>query len=80
MASSSTTKKEAAASTEKMVGAFQTLYYMLRNDDNKFFNYFRKSVNSFDELLTKLDSSIQRQDTVLRDCIQPIQMLAVTLR
>lgn len=64
----------------KEVGAFYTLFEDLRNDDAKFFNYFRMSIKSFDELLVYLKDSIQRRNTQLRNCIQPVEMLAVTLR
>lgn len=62
------------------VGAFYTLFDELRCDENKFFNYFRMSVSSFDELLDRLKDMIQRQNTKMRNCIQPAEMLAVTLR
>lgn len=62
------------------VGMFYTLFEDLRNDDRKFFNYFRMSVGSFDELHGKLKNVLQRQNTQFRNCIQPIEMLAMTLR
>lgn len=62
------------------VGIFYTLFEDLRNDDRKFFNYFRMSVGSFDELHGKLKNVLQRQNTQFRNCIQPIEMLAMTLR
>lgn len=62
------------------VGLFYTLFEDLRNDQNKFFNYFRMSIPSFDELHRKLKDVLQRQNTQFRNCIQPVQMLAVTLR
>lgn len=62
------------------VGLFYTLFEDLRNDERKFFNYFRMSVGSFDELNGKLKNALQRQNTQFRNCIQPIEMLAMTLR
>lgn len=62
------------------VGAFYTLFPDLRNDEEKFFNYFRMSISSFDELHNLLKSHIQRENTRLRNCIQPVEMLAITLR
>ncbi|CAH1977615.1 unnamed protein product [Acanthoscelides obtectus] len=62
------------------VGTFYTLFEQLRNDDTKFFNYFRMSITSFDELHERLKDSIQRKNTKMRNCIQPIEMLAITLR
>ncbi|GBN50382.1 hypothetical protein AVEN_124460-1 [Araneus ventricosus] len=61
-------------------GAFYTLFEELRNDDTKFFNYFRMSMTSFDELHGRLKDTIQRENTKMRNCIQPVQMLAITLR
>jgi transcription termination factor NusB len=54
------------------LGVFYTLFEELRNDGDKFFNYFRMSVTSFDELHDKLQNVLQRQDTVMRDCIETI--------
>lgn len=62
------------------VGAFYTLFPDLRNDEDKFFNYFRMSIASFDELHIRLKSKIQRQNTTMRNSIQPVEMLAITLR
>ncbi|KAF0715920.1 protein ALP1-like [Aphis craccivora] len=54
--------------------AFYTLLPKLRQHEDKFSNYFRMSTTSFDELHLKLNDSIQRQDTFMRECIQPVQM------
>ncbi|CAH1964555.1 unnamed protein product, partial [Acanthoscelides obtectus] len=61
-------------------GLFHTLFEDLRNDEKKFFNYFRMSMASFDELHDKLKNVLRRQNTKMRNCIQPIEMWAVTLR
>ena len=62
------------------LGIFHTIFEGLRDDENKFFNYFRMSVASFDELHERLKDVLQRQNTKMRNCIQPVEMLAVTLR
>ena len=62
------------------VGDFYTLFPELRNDEEKFFNYFRMSISSFDELHNLLENHTQRKNTRLRNCIQPVEMLAITLR
>jgi len=62
------------------MATFNSLFEELLADENKFFNYFRMSVSSFDELHNRLKCSIQRQNTQMRYCIQPKEMLAVTLR
>ena len=45
------------------VGLLYTLFEDLRRDENKFFNYFRMSIASFDELYEKLKDALQRQNT-----------------
>lgn len=64
----------------KECGDFYVLFHQLREDPDKFFNYFRMSATTFDELHERLKVTLQRQDTFMRECIQPEQMLAVTLR
>lgn len=64
----------------KAVGTFYTLFKQLRQDDTKFFNYFRMSITSFDELHGRIKDSIQRKNTKMRNCIQPVEILAITLR
>ena len=61
-------------------GAFYKLFGELRNDANKFFNYFRMSVSSFDELHRCLKESLQRRNSKMRNSIQPVEMLAVAIR
>ncbi|CAI6357997.1 unnamed protein product [Macrosiphum euphorbiae] len=61
-------------------GDFYTLYSRLRADDVSFFNYFRMSLTSFDELFAKIKHKIIRQDTNMRSAIPPEEMLAITLR
>lgn len=62
------------------VGTFVSLLKKLRADENKFFNYFRMLISSFDELHNLLKTSTQRQNTKTRNCIQPVEIIAVTLR
>ncbi|XP_050535066.1 uncharacterized protein LOC126902086 [Daktulosphaira vitifoliae] len=59
---------------------FYTTFKDLREHEYKFFIYFRMSIKSFDELHDRLKKTLQRQNTFMRDCIEPLQMLAVTLR
>lgn len=61
-------------------GHFFQLYKQLRKDNVKFFNYFRMSISSFDELLSYLENDIKRQDTNMRLAIQPEEKLVITLR
>jgi hypothetical protein len=46
----------------------------------KFFDYFRTSSRSYDELLTLLKHDITGKNTNMRLCIPPEEKLAVTLR
>ncbi|KDR11617.1 hypothetical protein L798_13943 [Zootermopsis nevadensis] len=62
------------------IGVFYTLFEELRRDENNFFNYFRMSISSIDELLGRLKYSLQRQNTKIRNCNQPVEMLVVTIR
>ena len=62
------------------LGVTYTFFYELRESEKKFFNYFRMSVHSFDELLVKVQPYLQRKNTCMRDCILPYERLAVTIR
>nr|CAI5864373.1 unnamed protein product [Callosobruchus analis] len=63
-----------------LVGAFYKLFQELLQYEQKLFNYFRMSIASFHELNHKLKGVLQRQDTAMRDYIEPKQMLAVAIR
>ncbi|XP_040199369.1 protein ANTAGONIST OF LIKE HETEROCHROMATIN PROTEIN 1-like [Rana temporaria] len=61
-------------------GQFIILYEDLRGHEDKFFNYTRMSITSFDELLGLTYHSLERQNTCFRASIQPAQRLLITLR
>ena len=61
-------------------GAHYLLFKELEKDPTKFFNYFRMSRPTFYELLTYLEDSLQKQNTNMRACIPPQEMVAMTLR
>jgi hypothetical protein len=67
-------------STRLSHGCFYTLYPLLGQDPVRFFNYFRMSQSSFDELLTKIKDLITLQNTNMRSAIPPEEVLALTLR
>lgn len=62
------------------IGLFRTLFEDLHRDKNKFFNYFRMSISSFEQLHEKVKNHLQLQNTKMRNCIQPEEMLAIALR
>lgn len=61
-------------------GLFHTLYNDLRNYGDKFFNYVRMSVRSFDELVEICRDELTKKDTVFRKAISPEENFFVTLR
>ena len=61
-------------------GSFYTLFEKLKSHDSKFFNYFRMSVSTFEFLVMRLSDRIKGQDTPMRACVPPKEMLAVTIR
>jgi hypothetical protein len=61
-------------------GTFTLLYEELLQDSSKFFNYFRMSIKSFEELHTNLKDKLLKKDTVMRKSITTKERLAITLR
>ncbi|CAH1972426.1 unnamed protein product [Acanthoscelides obtectus] len=61
-------------------GQFINIYEGLRRYPDKFFNYVRMSMRSFDELLTLCRYDLLKQDTILRKSVSPEEKLFVTLR
>lgn len=57
-----------------------TLYPKLRAYEPKFFNYFRMSVKSFDDLLILIKDEIAAEQNAVRYCISPEEKLIITLR
>lgn len=66
-------------SARKSNGKFYCDYESLRNNPKKFRTYFRRSIDTFDQLLERLHNSLQKNDTNMRECISPPEMLMVTL-
>ena len=63
------------------VGQYHTIMTGLRNDDGtKFFDYFRMSQKTFDELLGILRPHIEKKDTTFRRSISAEERLAITLK
>ena len=78
-------KRKRRMQTHKMLasrigrGLHHTLYDDLRADESKFFNYFRMTKPTFDELLSHIEDDIRGTDTNMRRSIKPDEKLAVTL-
>lgn len=61
-------------------GSFQNLMSQLRRDEIKFFNYFRMSESTFDDLLSRLRIDLTQQDTNMRRCISAEEKLVICIR
>lgn len=61
-------------------GEFYTLMPHLIDDESKFYEYFRMSLVTFHELLSKVEPYLKKEDTFWRQSISPKQRLAVCLR
>lgn len=61
-------------------GLYHSLFEELCADGKKFFNYFRMSKKSFDELFGYIESDVKGIDTVMRKSIPAKEKLALTLR
>ena len=61
-------------------GDYEHLYEELRQDGQRFQEYFRLSVEQFDWVLDKVKSRIEKQDTNWRKAISPAARLAICLR
>ncbi|XP_025199177.1 uncharacterized protein LOC112599899 [Melanaphis sacchari] len=61
-------------------GQFQVTFMMLRSHSDEFKNYYRMSISSFDELLSRVKHRLQKENTILRNSIPPEERLSVTLR
>lgn len=67
-------------SNREEFGQFDAFYDSIRRYPDKFFEYFRMSITSFDELLRKLRPHITKQTTPFRNPISAEQRLTITLR
>ncbi|KAJ8896303.1 hypothetical protein PR048_001647 [Dryococelus australis] len=61
-------------------GQFYTIMSELKEDDSKFFNYFRTSHKSFEYLLNLLKMNIEKVDMKMRRIIPAEERLAIQLR
>ena len=61
-------------------GEFHRLVQELRLDDQRFFQYFRMTPETFENLLAIVGSHIRKQTTNYRNPISPQQRSAICLR
>lgn len=61
-------------------GQFHVMFQDHRRYPDKFFQYYRMSVSSFDELLSAVSDKIMKQDTNMKKSIHPAERLVITLR
>lgn len=59
---------------------FNMFYENIRCYSDKFFEYYRMTISSFDELLEKIRPFIKKENTVFRNAISPEERLTITLR
>ncbi|XP_025413693.1 uncharacterized protein LOC112685883 [Sipha flava] len=59
---------------------FTAFYENIRKHPEKFYEYFRMSLKSFDELLTRLRVHLTKENTNTRNAISAEERLTVTLR
>ncbi|RVE41626.1 hypothetical protein evm_013720 [Chilo suppressalis] len=59
---------------------FLVEYRELLLDEKKFYNFFRMSVSSFECLLKSLEPHIRKNYTNMRNPVEPVEMLGITLR
>ena len=62
------------------LGEFHTLYGHLREDEERFWSYFRMSTTTFDYILSLISHRLQRQNTNFRKAITVEEKLMVTIR
>jgi len=61
-------------------GVFYTFFENLKNDETKFFNFFRMNQESFCKLLEIVQDKLRQADTNMCISITPAERLTVTLR
>lgn len=64
----------------RALGEFHHLYGRLREDEERFWSYFRMSTTTFDYILSLISNRLQRQNTNFRKAIMVEEKLMVTMR
>ncbi|GBO31921.1 hypothetical protein AVEN_88751-1, partial [Araneus ventricosus] len=63
----------------EQIGIFHTLLKELQKHENKFFNFFRMTIPSFNKLHQRLKTKIIRKNSKMRNSITSEERLAITL-
>ncbi|GBM50336.1 hypothetical protein AVEN_142345-1 [Araneus ventricosus] len=63
----------------EQIGIFHTLLKELQKHENKFFNFFRMTIPSFNKLHQRLKTKIIRKNSKMRNSITSEERLALTL-
>nr|XP_022904009.1 protein ALP1-like [Onthophagus taurus]XP_022908872.1 protein ALP1-like [Onthophagus taurus] len=61
-------------------GEFHQLYYDLRRDPSKFFEFLRMSIDTFDYILIRIKDRLRKKVTNFKRPISPVERLYLTLR
>ena len=62
------------------LGVFRTIFQEVRYDQRRCRDYIRMSNDQFLYLVDKMSEDLQKQDTVLRNCISPEELTCLALR
>ena len=63
-----------------MYGTFHSLFQELRRDGKSFKEFLRMDESQFEYLVEKISAKLIKEDTVMRQCIKPHEMVCVALR
>lgn len=61
-------------------GEFHHLYYGLRCNPSRFFEFLRMSVETFDYILARVENRLRKKSSNFKQPISPAERLYVTLR
>lgn len=61
-------------------GEFHVLFYQLRNNPSRFFQFLRMSVGTFDYILNKIKDRIGKKTAHFKEPISSVERLYITLR
>ena len=67
-------------SQRSMYGTFHSLFQELRRDGKSFKEILRMDESQFEYLVDKISAKLTKEDTVMRQCIKPHEMVCVALR